>query len=93
MFNVSAALPKKMIEKKENDLIDLLLSFDDITERFDYIVDQKNLNHLIDEKYKIDENKVFGCQSDLWIIGELQNNRILFKYFSFFFRVHHLSYI
>ena len=33
-------------------------------------------------RFKIDENKVFGCQSDLWIIGELQNNRILFKYFS-----------
>ena len=33
---------------------------------------------LIDEKYKIEENLIKGCQSKVWIHAQLQGDKLLF---------------
>ena len=33
----------------------------------------------LDEKYKIDENIIKGCQSKVWLTAVLNDNRIIYK--------------
>ena len=33
---------------------------------------------LIDEKYKTEENIIKGCQSKVWVHGEMQDDKIVF---------------
>ena len=42
-------------------------------EKLEYIIDlAKNLSPL-DDKYKINKNKIFGCASNLWVTAEKDN--------------------
>lgn len=70
------------IIKKESELINRLLEIDDIYERFQFIIDQKNESYKLNESQKIDKNRVYGCQSELWIVGAIENNFIEFNYYS-----------
>ena len=38
----------------------------------------ENLLPLIDEKYKIDENLIKGCQSKVWVHAELEGDKLAF---------------
>jgi cysteine desulfuration protein SufE len=38
----------------------------------------EKLNPL-DEKYKVDENKIRGCQSQVWLVSHAENDKIFFE--------------
>ena len=47
--------------------------------KYEYIIElEKNLN-LIEEKFKTDEYKVKGCQSQVWLTAELVNGKLFYK--------------
>ena len=52
--------------------------FDDWMQRYEYIIELGKTLPLIDEKYKIDENIIKGCQSKVWVHGEEQDGKIIF---------------
>ena len=41
-------------------------------DRLQYFLDQSRDTDLLDDIYKTDENKIKGCISHLWVIGEIK---------------------
>ena len=46
----------------------MIYSTQDSDDIYSILIDLGKLIHSIDKKYKIDQNKVYGCQSNVWII-------------------------
>jgi cysteine desulfuration protein SufE len=67
------------IQEKQDRIIRQFELLGDWTERYKYIIKLGQKLDLIDEKHKIDENLVRGCQSQVWLITELQDHKIIFK--------------
>jgi len=66
------------IKEKQEEIIDEFSMFDDWDERFQYVIDLGKGLPLIDEQYKTEENTIKGCQSKVWLHGEMVNNKIVF---------------
>jgi len=67
------------IQEKQDRIIRQFELLGDWTERYKYIIKMGQKLDPIDVKYKIDENLVRGCQSQVWLITELQDHKIIFK--------------
>jgi cysteine desulfuration protein SufE len=68
----------KPIQEIEEDIVDEFSVFDDWMDKYEYIIDLGKRVPLIDEQYKIDEYKVKGCQSQVWLHADYDNNSIIF---------------
>ena len=66
------------IKDIQNEIVDEFSMFDDWMQRYEYIIELGKTLPLIDEKYKIDENIIKGCQSKVWVHGEEQDGKIIF---------------
>lgn len=68
------------IKEIQEEIIDEFSMFDDDNwdERYQYVIDLGKTLPLIDEKYKIEENIIKGCQSKVWLHGEENNEKIVF---------------
>jgi cysteine desulfuration protein SufE len=66
------------IKEKQEEIIDEFSMFDDWDERFQYVIDLGKGLPLIEEQYKTDENTIKGCQSKVWLHGEMVNDKIVF---------------
>ncbi|HET6528869.1 MAG TPA: SufE family protein, partial [Balneolaceae bacterium] len=63
----------------QQSIIDEFQSFSDWTERYKHIIKQgRNLGPL-DDKYKVEENLVRGCQSQVWLHTKLEDGKIIFE--------------
>ena len=49
------------------------------TERLQYLIDIAKDAEPLEEKYKIEKNKILGCASNLWVIGK-KNHHDNMKY-------------
>ena len=52
--------------------------FEDWTQKYEYLIDMGKEMDQIDEKYKIDENIIKGCQSRVWLHVEQKNDNIIY---------------
>lgn len=66
------------IKEIQDEIVDEFSMFEDWDERFQYVIDLGKGLPLIEEKYKIDENTIKGCQSKVWLHGEVINEKIVF---------------
>lgn len=62
----------------QKEIVDEFSMFDDWMERYEYIIELGKSLPLIDEKYKTEENIIKGCQSKVWVHGDLQEGNIVF---------------
>jgi len=66
------------IKDIQEEIIDEFSMFDDWDERFQYVIDLGKSLPLIDEKYKVEENTIKGCQSKVWLHAEENGEKIIF---------------
>jgi len=66
------------IKDIQNEIVDEFSLFDDWMQRYEYIIELGKTLPLIDEKFKVDENIIKGCQSKVWVHGEEQNGSVVF---------------
>ena len=52
--------------------------FEDWMEKYEYIIELGKTLPMIDEKYKIDENLIKGCQSRVWLHADEQDGKIIY---------------
>ncbi len=52
--------------------------FDDWMQRYEYMIELGKSLPLIDEQYKTNDNLIKGCQSKVWVHGELNDDKIEF---------------
>lgn len=69
----------KSISEIENSITDDFSLFDDWMGKYEYIIELGKNLPLIDEKYKTDEYKVRGCQSQVWLKAELKDGKVFYK--------------
>ncbi|WP_297803554.1 SufE family protein [uncultured Polaribacter sp.] len=67
------------ITEIQEEIIDEFAMFDDWMERYEYIIELGKSLSIIDEKNKLDENLIKGCQSKVWLFSELDNDIIKFS--------------
>ena len=70
---------QKLIEKIEKEIVEEFSLFDSWDDKYEYIIDLGKKLPPLDEKYKIDENKVRGCQSTVYLIADHKDGKIFYK--------------
>lgn len=68
------------IQQIQEEIKDEFSMFDEENwdERYQYVIDLGKTLPLIDEKYKVEENIIKGCQSKVWLHGEQNDGKIVF---------------
>ncbi len=66
------------IKEKQEEIIEEFALFDEWMEKYQYIIDLGKDLPIIDEKYKVEENLIKGCQSKVWLHAELVDGKIIF---------------
>ena len=66
------------IKEIQDEIVDEFSMFEDWMQRYEYIIDLGKALPLINEKYKTEENIIKGCQSKVWVHGELNSDKIVF---------------
>jgi cysteine desulfuration protein SufE len=66
------------IKEKQEEVVEEFSMFDDWMQRYEYMIELGKSLPLIDDKYKVDENLIKGCQSKVWVHAELQGDRLVF---------------
>ena len=56
------------------------ISILDNENKLQYLIDLAKDVDVLDQKFKIDENKIFGCASNLWVVAEKSDGKIFYKH-------------
>jgi len=66
------------IQKIQQSIVDDFEMFEDWTHKYEYLIELGKELSPINEKYKLDDNLIKGCQSRVWLYAEMQNEKIIF---------------
>ncbi len=66
------------IKEIQAEIVDEFSMFDEWDERFQYVIDLGKGLPLIQEQFKTDENTIKGCQSKVWLHGEVIDDKVVF---------------
>ncbi len=66
------------INEQQDAIIEEFGFFSDWTEKYEHIIQMGKDLPLIDEKYKVDENLIRGCQSRVWLHADYSDGKIRF---------------
>ena len=66
------------IQKTEDEIIEEFSLFDNWMDKYEYIIELGKDLPKIDPKLKTNDNLIKGCQSQVWLYAELENNLIKF---------------
>ena len=67
------------IEEKVEDYKKTLAMFPDPQEKYQYLIEQAKKNEDFPQELRIDEFKVNGCQSQVWLVPEEKKDKLYFK--------------
>lgn len=70
---------EKSIAAIENEIVEEFALFDSWDDKYEYIIDLGKKLPPLDEVYKIDANKVKGCQSTVWLTADFEDGKIYYK--------------
>ena len=56
------------------------ISILDNENKLQYLIDLAKDVDVLDQKFKIDDNKIFGCASNLWVVAEKSEGKIFYKH-------------
>ncbi len=69
----------KTIQETEEEIIEAFSLFDTWEEKYEYIIDLGKKLPALDEKYKVEENIIKGCQSTVWLASDYNDVKVFFK--------------
>ena len=67
-----------LIQEKINQIKDDFSYFDNWEDKYQYLIDLGKKLTKLDEKYKIEDFRVQGCTSNLWVVPQLFNGKLSF---------------
>lgn len=67
------------LRAEEAEIVEEFSFFDDWQDRYKYIIDLGRSLPEFPETLKTDDNKVSGCQSQVWFMAEEKEGRLYFK--------------
>jgi cysteine desulfuration protein SufE len=69
----------KKIKEREEEITEEFSLFDTWEEKYEYIIDLGKKLEPLDEKYKLPENIIKGCQSTVWLVSEFKDGEVYYK--------------
>jgi cysteine desulfuration protein SufE len=69
----------KSIRNIEDEIVEEFSFFDEWDEKYSYIIDLGKMLSPLDEKYRTEENKIKGCQSQVWLNSYLKDQKVIFE--------------
>ncbi len=63
----------------EKDIIEDFELFDEWAEKYEFVIETGRKLPAMKEEYKIDSNKIKGCQSSVWMHTNFKDGRIYFE--------------
>jgi len=70
---------QKTIKETEQEIVEEFSLFDSWDDKYEYIIDLGKRLAPLEDEYKIDENKVRGCQSTVWLVADYKQGKIIYK--------------
>jgi len=69
----------KPIQEIEKEIIEDFALFDSWEDKYEYIIDMGKKLPVLEDEHKLDENKIKGCQSTVWLVASYEDGRVFFK--------------
>ena len=69
----------RSIQEIENEIVEEFALFDSWDDKYEYIIDLGKKLPPLDDQYKIDINKVKGCQSTVWLVSDYRDGKVFYK--------------
>jgi cysteine desulfuration protein SufE len=69
----------KTIQEIENEIIEEFSLFDSWDDKYEYVIDLGKKLPVLEDSRKLDENKVRGCQSTVWLVADYADGKVHFK--------------
>ncbi|HEV9035541.1 MAG TPA: SufE family protein [Puia sp.] len=66
------------IKEQQDEIIADFELFGDWMDKYEYIIQLGKELPMIDDKYKVDENLIRGCQSRVWLHADYSEGKLLF---------------
>ena len=70
---------QRAIEEIEKEIAGEFSLFDSWDDKYEYIIDLGKKLPPLEEQYKIDANRVRGCQSTVWLVADYKEGKIFYK--------------
>ena len=70
---------QKSIQEIEQEIVEEFSLFDSWDDKYEYIIDLGKRLAPLEDQYKVDENKVRGCQSTVWLAADYKQGKIFYK--------------
>ena len=67
------------VEVSQNEIIEEFMIFDNWIDKYQYIIELGRELTPLTEDEKIENNKIKGCQSQVWFVPEYKDNRLVFR--------------
>jgi cysteine desulfuration protein SufE len=68
-----------MIAKEEQEIIEVFSLLDNWDDKYEYIIELGKKLPPLDKEHKVDENKIKGCQSSVWLVASYDNGKVYYK--------------
>jgi cysteine desulfuration protein SufE len=69
----------KTIQETEKEIAEEFSLFGSWDDKYEYIIDLGKKLSPLEEQYKIDENRVRGCQSTVWLVADYREGKVFYK--------------
>ena len=66
------------INEIQDEIIEEFAGFDDWMDKYQLLIDLGNDQEPLDEKYKVEQNLIDGCQSRVWLQADYADGNITF---------------
>ena len=70
---------KQTIEESENEIVEEFALFDSWDDKYEYIIDLGKRLTRLEDQYKLDINKVKGCQSTVWLVADFNEGKVFYR--------------
>ena len=67
------------IAEKEKEIIEEFEIFDEWADKYQYIIEIGQKLKSLEDKYKLDDNKIRGCQSSVWLHAFGEDGKVFFE--------------
>lgn len=69
----------KSIQNIEEEIVEEFSMFDSWIDKYDYLIDLGKSLEILKDEFKIKENIIAGCQSQVWLHAENKNDTIEYR--------------
>ncbi len=75
-YNVKFTPPTQTIDETKADLVKRFTHFKNPKDRYKYLIDMGKQLQNLSEEFQTEDNRIHGCQSQVWIHIEEHNGRL-----------------